>query len=110
MTLHGVVSPVFAKQDGVLGERRIQPGFAGGLMRSERKHGLSTEQFPVSAYVGSSKNLKDLKVEPENGPVRVWGQVPCRHSRSDYTQSRPLVVLWGSNGILCSRELEAGRV
>ena len=26
-----------------------------------RKHGLSTEQFPVSAYVGSSKNLKDLK-------------------------------------------------
>ena len=30
-------------------------------MCSERKHGLSTEQFPVSAYVGSSKNLKDLK-------------------------------------------------
>ena len=30
-------------------------------MWSERKHGLSTEQFPVSAYVGSSKNLKDLK-------------------------------------------------
>ena len=27
----------------------------------ERKHGLYTEQFPVSAYVGSSKNLKDLK-------------------------------------------------
>ena len=24
-------------------------------------HGLSTEQFPVSAYVGSLKNLKDLK-------------------------------------------------
>jgi hypothetical protein len=32
----------------------------GGLLRSERKHGLSTEQFPVSAYIGSSKNLKDL--------------------------------------------------
>ena len=29
----------------------------GGLMRSERKHSLSTEQFPVSAYVGTSKNL-----------------------------------------------------
>jgi hypothetical protein len=28
---------------------------------SERKHSLSTVQFPVSAYVGSSKNLKDLK-------------------------------------------------
>ena len=26
-----------------------------------RKHGFSTEQFPVSAYVGSSKNLKNLK-------------------------------------------------
>ena len=30
-------------------------------MRSERKHGLSTEQFPASAYVGSPKNLTDLK-------------------------------------------------
>ena len=29
--------------------------------RSERKHGLSTEQFPASAYAGSSKNPKDLK-------------------------------------------------
>ena len=28
---------------------------------SERKHVLFTEQFPVSAYAGSSKNLKDLK-------------------------------------------------
>ena len=30
-------------------------------MGSERMHGLSTEQFPVSAYVGSSKYLKDLE-------------------------------------------------
>ena len=30
-------------------------------MWSERKHGLSTEEFPVSAFVESSKNLKDLK-------------------------------------------------
>ena len=29
--------------------------------RCWRKHCLSTEQFPVSAYVKSSKNLKDLK-------------------------------------------------
>ena len=27
----------------------------------EWKHGLSPEQIPVFAYVGSSKNLKDLK-------------------------------------------------
>jgi len=26
-----------------------------------RKHGFSAEPIPVSAYVGSSKNLKDLK-------------------------------------------------
>ena len=32
-------------------------------MRSERKHGLFTEQFPVSVYAGSSKNLKDLVSE-----------------------------------------------
>jgi hypothetical protein len=30
-------------------------------MWSKRKHGLFTEPVPVSAYVGSSKNLKDLK-------------------------------------------------
>jgi hypothetical protein len=32
-----------------------------GLMWSERKHGLLTEPVPVSAYVGSSEKLKDLK-------------------------------------------------
>ena len=30
-------------------------------MWSERKHGLSAKQVSVSAYVESSKNLKDLK-------------------------------------------------
>ena len=34
----------------------------GGLLSSDRKHGLSTEPVPVSPYVGSSKNLRDLKV------------------------------------------------
>ena len=33
----------------------------GGWMRSRRKHGFSAEPGSVSAYVGSSKNLKDLK-------------------------------------------------
>ena len=33
----------------------------GSVLRSERKHGFSADQAPVSAYVGSSKNLKDLK-------------------------------------------------
>ena len=31
-----------------------------GVIR--KKHGLSTEQFPVSAYIGCSKNLKDRTV------------------------------------------------
>ena len=26
----------------------------------------------------------------------VWGQVPCRHSRSDFKQPRPLAVLQGA--------------
>ena len=39
-------------------------GVAFFYKRGERKHGLSIEQFPVSAYVGSSKNLKDLKEVP----------------------------------------------
>ena len=38
-------------------------------MRSERKHGLSTEQFPVSAYAGNSKNLKDLKDQDQDEPA-----------------------------------------
>ena len=37
----------------------LQGGFKA--VNDKRKHGLSTEQFPVSAYVGSSNNLKDLK-------------------------------------------------
>ena len=44
-------------------------------MRSERKHGLSTEQFPVSAYVGSSENLKDLTEDQHR---------LSRHTRSDF--------------------------
>ena len=30
-------------------------------LKNLKDHQLSTEQFPVSAYVGSSKNLQDLK-------------------------------------------------
>jgi len=48
---------------------------------SKRKHGLSADQFPVSAYVGSSKNLKDLK-GPRADPLLVWRKgsapTPCR--------------------------------
>jgi len=38
-----------------------------------RKHGLSTKQFPGSAYVGSSKNLKDLKDRSEAARKTVFG-------------------------------------
>ena len=44
--------------------------------RGERKHGLSTEQFPVSAYIGSLKNLKNLKDDPEvaSKPMRSFSR------------------------------------
>ena len=38
------------------------------LVEPSNKHGLSTEPVPVSAFVGSSKNLKDLK---DNVPAAV---------------------------------------
>ena len=41
-----------------------------GLL-GERKHGLSAGQVPVSAYVGSAKNPKDLK--------RQWSQLTSIH-------------------------------
>ena len=25
----------------------------------------------------------------------LWGQVPCMHSLGDFTQLRPLILLWG---------------
>ena len=46
---------------------------------------------------------------PIEGECLVWGQVPCRYSRADFTQSRHPVVLRGPtcNGIrLASREGE----
>ena len=42
--------------------------------------GLSTEQFPVSAYVGSSKNLKDLKVALGSTTWRCGTRRPERSS------------------------------
>ena len=47
---------LFTNTTGAKVGTRPRPGFG---VRS-RKHGLSTEQFPVSAYAGNSKNLKDL--------------------------------------------------
>ena len=41
---------------GVCCKRTLEP-----LASHEKKHGLSTEPFPVSAYAGSSKNLKDTE-------------------------------------------------
>ena len=47
-------------------------------MLTERKHDLSAEKNPVTAYVESSKNLEDLKgfglLEPRFEKSRVfWG-------------------------------------
>jgi len=43
------------------GDASPLPMYWGAIMLSERKQGLSAEPVPVSAYGGSSKNLKDLK-------------------------------------------------
>ena len=45
------------------------------LSRADRKHGLSTEQFPVPAFVESSKNLQGLKGLVEVGARRGVGFV-----------------------------------
>ena len=45
------------------------------LSRAERKHGLSTEQLPVPAFVESSKNLQGLKGLVEVGARRRVGLV-----------------------------------
>ena len=44
-------------------------------MWSERKHGLSTEQFPVSAHVGSAKNLNVLNSLAIDGAIGGQGRV-----------------------------------
>ena len=38
-----------------------------GTTSSPLKHGLSTEHFSVSAYVGSFKKVKDLKADGQSG-------------------------------------------
>ena len=46
----------------------------------ERKHGFSAEPVPVSAYVGSSKNLKDLKAGRANkGVLRLFSLHALQH-------------------------------
>ena len=55
--------PILGRPNGLLIDlESIQRRFeTGNPNRSERKHGLSAKQFPVSAYIGCSKSLKDLK-------------------------------------------------
>jgi len=48
------------------------PLLAAQWAASSGRHGLSTEQFPVSAYVGSSKNLKDLKASRQPFPLPLY--------------------------------------
>ena len=62
---------------------------------SGRKHGLSTKQFPVSAYVGSSKILKGLKDRPRAAALeRCWSSRPKR-CRAPRTRR----AWWGSSAL-----------
>ena len=62
-------------------DRRNVPG---GLMWSERKHGLFTEQFPLSAYVGSSKTFTDL-----GGPEEILASLFRIDTKMDAMYSHP---------------------
>ena len=54
-----------------------------------RKHGLSTEQFPVSAYIGSSKNLKDLKAVHQEGIAGTKSEGSTVHRGISLIRNRP---------------------
>ena len=70
---------VFGIRRGTLSHARLRIPFNRFLPRSfvqgERKHGLFTEQVPVSGYVGCSKNLKDLKGVRQEGASDGWSGI-----------------------------------
>jgi len=68
-----------------------------GAMQDERKHGFSTEQFPVSAYVGSSQNLKDLK----DGTLLDGGIAPPRIDPEGLNASSILEKVPGETCVRC---------
>jgi hypothetical protein len=59
----------------------------------ERKHGLSTEQSPVSAYAGSSKNLKDPKEGGRAHCKRCVRREPEARTPHSNCTGRPLVFI-----------------
>jgi len=73
---------VFGIRRGTLSHARLRIPFNRFLPRSfvserkhELKHGLFTEQVPVSAYVGCLKNLKDLKGVRQEGASDGWSGI-----------------------------------
>jgi len=65
-----------------------------GACLNERKHGRFTEQFTVSAYVGSSKDLKHLKIHGV-GSLDLWF-ISAEYSEEEEaerckTKSQPLL-------------------
>ena len=61
---------------------------------SERKHGLSTQPFPVSAYVGSSNHLKGHRVRTHSlgrGPPEVPPQANSAMRSSSVVKARRLL-------------------
>jgi len=79
--------------------KRRPTGLARGVLiflKRRSKHGLSTEQFPVSAYVGSSKNLKDLKDRPSSTGVPRY---PCRGDLQAGGGITPGTRSYGTTGV-----------
>ena len=67
-----------------------------------RKHGLSAEQVPVSAYIGSSKNLKDLK--RVLGGFILYRRAFEKSKNGFVKQNRKLVYKCGFRFWVCSSE------
>ena len=57
--------------------------------------GILLNLTPI-AFVPNSESADPRDYTAREGYVAVWGHVPCRPSRSDFTQSRPLAALYGA--------------
>ena len=74
------------------------------LSRLSERTSLSTEPVPVSAYVGSSKNLKDLK---DQGAAQAGHVYPAFALEQSWGQS---MAMFGLQGLLVNKNTHRPRV
>ena len=86
-------SKILSFTDTTMATTHSSPQRLGRSRTDERKHGLSTEQFPVSAYAGSSKDLKDLKEGGRAHCKRCVQREPEARTPQSNCTGRPLVFI-----------------